>query len=645
MRNYIRLIIFISSVFYSPPTLKSQVVVPEIQDLSILLQSIKTSADSLKIQRLLTDLRPGTLYDSLTVLNTGIKLIEVTEGFQDQKWLAHAAQNHGRNFSAWGMIDSAAHYFNKALTIFEKRNLQSNLAEIYLDLENNSKMAADYSSSVNYNFAALAIFEQMDDQIGIAKCYTRLCDLLYYQAEYRQGADYCKQAISILEQMNAPDDLAVSYRYLADNELFIEDVTDKGLASINKAIAVLREAGKAEAELIRPNNTKGNIFKYLKRYEEAMAVYQKNYSLASDAGDISQLLIAIGNMGHLYRIQAKYKEAIPYFREAIDLMIKTGSTSNLWENYMHLSECLKETGQFEQALHYHALYANEIFDQKQSLIDGLESELQIKYETAKKNETIKFQEAKIDQQRKIQLLYLSIALLLLLILTGVFYTYRNNKKKNQKLKQLNKELDIKNQQNVLLLREIHHRVKNNLEIVRGLISLQSAQLDNSKTKDALLASQNRVQSMGIIHQKLYAGENPGAVEMKNYFINLGEGILDSFGVDDRIKVKCEMNELELDIDTAVPIGLIVNELMMNSLKYAFPDDRNGEIMLKMVQEENNTMSLLVKDDGIGIQENQQANGTGFGTQLINLLTRQLNGTMEINTMNGTAVSFKFKTDK
>jgi two-component sensor histidine kinase len=208
---------------------------------------------------------------------------------------------------------------------------------------------------------------------------------------------------------------------------------------------------------------------------------------------------------------------------------------------------------------------------------------------------------------------------------------------------LNNELESKNKQNELLLKEIHHRVKNNLEMVKSLISLQSAHIEDSETRDAMLASQNRVQSMGIIHQKLYQGDNLGSIEMKDYFVNLSEGILDSFKAEDKIQIECVMDDLELDIDTAVPLGLIVNELLTNAIKYAFPDSKEGIVRVSLKKEQG-TLVLDVADNGVGKGLNIEPQGTGFGTQLVHLLTTQLNGKMQEDAKNGTHLSFTFKLD-
>lgn len=220
---------------------------------------------------------------------------------------------------------------------------------------------------------------------------------------------------------------------------------------------------------------------------------------------------------------------------------------------------------------------------------------------------------------------------------------------NQSLEELTAaqvSLSAKNAENELLLKEIHHRVKNNLEVVSSLLQLQTAQIDDPSVQAAMLSSQNRVHSMGIIHQKLYQGEHLAAIEMRDYFINLSESILDSFNAEGRVKVECDMPKLVLDVDTAISIGLITNELITNSLKYAFENKDSGTIKISM-NEQNTEGGILLKisDNGIGKPVQGKAKGTGFGTQLINLLTKQLDGQLTYEINNGTIVSLAFKKPK
>ncbi|WP_040005858.1 sensor histidine kinase [Fibrisoma limi] len=176
----------------------------------------------------------------------------------------------------------------------------------------------------------------------------------------------------------------------------------------------------------------------------------------------------------------------------------------------------------------------------------------------------------------------------------------------------------------------------------SLLALQSAKVTDPNVQEAIQASQNRVQSMGIIHQKLYQGKQLGAIEMRDYFNNLGENILNSFDAASRITIECPMPELVLDIDTAVSVGLITNELITNSLKYAFVGRDNGTIRISLTRMDDDSLLLMVADNGIGKQPVEAVNETGFGTQLVELLTRQLEGTLTYENQNGTLVKLRFK---
>jgi len=489
--------------------------------------------------------------------------------------------------------------------------------------------------------SALELFEKLNDKKGVAQCYAAVGDLKYYERSYAEGVEWCDKAIAILGTMDAKEELANTYRIKANDQLFSTTNLEEALTSINKSINLYRELGETGIPLMASINWRGNIYKYMDRFDEAIADYQANFDNSKKMGLERYLIPSLANIGHVYLMQGKYKEALPYNLEAIDLMKKTGRVRNLWENYMHVSTIYESLGDYKLALFYHHQYAQAHEEFKDNIISGLETEAQAKYETGQKNATIYFQDEKIAQQKRTQILYIVLAGLLAFILLGLFVYYRKRQKKNQQLQYLNAELKTKNEQNELLLREIHHRVKNNLELVKSLLALQSAQLEDTASKDAMMASQNRVQSMGIIHQKLYQGENLGTIEMKDYFVNLSEGILDTFNAEDKVKIECAMEHLELDVDTAVPIGLIVNELLTNALKYAFPEDGKGNILISLSRSTPETLTLKIADNGIGKTMNAKPKGTGFGTQLVNLLTQQLDGKMFEEHEDGTSILFQF----
>lgn len=197
----------------------------------------------------------------------------------------------------------------------------------------------------------------------------------------------------------------------------------------------------------------------------------------------------------------------------------------------------------------------------------------------------------------------------------------------------------------ILLKEIHHRVKNNLQIVTSLLKLQSSYVNDENVKRLFMESQNRVQSMSMIHQKLYQTKDLSHIEFREYVETLTTHLQHSFGVlTDRVNICADVKNIVMSIDNAIPAGLIINELVSNSLKHAFPDGRSGEIFISIAYDEfNSEYWLVVRDNGTGMPENFDINNaTSFGLKLVSTLVSQMEGTIEIFTKSGTEHRIIFK---
>lgn len=344
------------------------------------------------------------------------------------------------------------------------------------------------------------------------------------------------------------------------------------------------------------------------------------------------------SLGKVKNRQRQFTEAIKLLQTSIETATNEfGDTFYLSQAYDELAKAYAGNRQFKDAYTAFTKY-----DTLKSTVFTAEADkrislLRTEFEVADKEVKIQSQEALISKQKTAQQLIMVITALLLLLLLLAYISIHNKFKVNKLLKKQNIEKEF-------LLKEIHHRVKNNLEIVSSLLSLQAAKIDNPNILSTIQESQHRVQSIGMIHQKLYTGENLAAVEMKSYFESLGSYILDAFGATDRVKLLIPMPSLELDVDMAIPIGLIVNELLTNSLKYAFSDDQKGEITLS-IKPFAGKLQLEVSDNGGGKKPHLNSNSTGFGTQLISLLIKQLDGKMNLNIQNGTSISIQFQYPK
>ncbi len=195
----------------------------------------------------------------------------------------------------------------------------------------------------------------------------------------------------------------------------------------------------------------------------------------------------------------------------------------------------------------------------------------------------------------------------------------------------------------LLLQEIHHRVKNNLQIMSSLLRLQASHFKDQKVQSIFKESENRVKAMAIIHNKLYTNPEYDKVDFHDYIKTLIQNLFLSYGIStESIKLEINVNSISLNIDTAIPCGLIINELVSNSLKYAFPKKMTGKIEVNMYFE-GNDLILIVRDNGIGIKKDIdiQKNKT-LGLKLVQLLATQMDGKVEIQSVKGTEFIIKFK---
>jgi len=197
---------------------------------------------------------------------------------------------------------------------------------------------------------------------------------------------------------------------------------------------------------------------------------------------------------------------------------------------------------------------------------------------------------------------------------------RETLKVNRLLSEKNQIIKNKSDQNETLLKEIHHRVKNNLQTISSILYLQSADISDHDAKEAIAQGQHRVESMALIHNNLYQQDNLAAIEMKDYITQLISNLMDAHvSQNQKIEIKVEMEETQLDVDYAIPLGLIINELLTNIFKYAFPNDKDGKVLIALRKIGADKFNLRISDNGVG---NSKAN-KGFGSKLVQLLTTQL----------------------
>ncbi|MCM4169143.1 Serine-protein kinase RsbW [Arenibacter antarcticus] len=491
--------------------------------------------------------------------------------------------------------------------------------------------------AADYALESLRLGNLNKDKKAIALAYSDLSNIFWKQSKFEKGLEYGLKATKIFEERGIND---LDY----DFTLYVVGNNYMNLNEYENALKYYDHA-KSIGERYGFYNNLSDI--YISLVE--LYCYQNNYEAAEKAGkraikyanlleNTFLLMRAHLSVGKLQNLQGKYSSAIVSLQKSIEV-----ATENFGDDY-YLSQAYETLGKALAGNHNYmeAYKAFSEYDKLKKKVFTAESDqrialLQTEFDVAQKENTILLQQTKIKKQYTKQILTSIIIGLLLFLLVLGFVAIKNNRRKNVLLQYQNEEKEF-------LIKEIHHRVKNNLEVVSSLLSLQTAQINDIKIKDTMCQIQNRIQSMSMIHQNLYHGKTLTSIEMRTYFMNLGSYVLDSYGASNRISMVYKMKEIELNVDIATPIGLIVNELITNSLKYAFPDNSEGTITIELVETES-LLELKVTDNGVGFTEESEVIGTGFGTKLVKLLTQQLDGKMVLKNSDGISISFEFQHHK
>jgi two-component sensor histidine kinase len=261
------------------------------------------------------------------------------------------------------------------------------------------------------------------------------------------------------------------------------------------------------------------------------------------------------------------------------------------------------------------------------IISGHVQELDARYETGKKDARIKDLDRENRFRKKLLIISLTASCIFLALL---FWVWQQNKK-------------IKKQEGHLnyLMKELHHRVKNNLQIVSSLLNLQSARIDDPTAQKALMEGQHRIEAMSLIHQKLYQTKTSSRVNIQEFITELAENLMHAYGYrahNFNLQLQVEVKELEADV--AIPVGLILNEVVTNAFKYAFKNVNDPALHITLKESEQK-LKLTIADNGRELTEKAWKQSTSFGRQLMQSLTMQLEGTMQLNCDTGSVFTFTF----
>lgn len=534
----------------------------------------------------------GEYVQCLGYYNQSINILRETG---DSMKIAQSLMNTGIVYQKQGIYDKATTLLLEAAKYFEKSNRFPQLSSCYNTIANTQSDLGYYSESLKYHFKALEIRRKYGDSTVVASSLNNI------------GITYKK-----LDSLN----LAMDY--------------------FNQSLAI--KNGLSNKTLISSTLTNiGDILFLTYNYKNAEIKYLESYKLRKELNDQNGLISVSNKLGELYlRIGVLHKARF-YLKEGFDIARRINSNELAMNNLKLQAQLYERQHQLAKAVETYKIYdtlKNRIFDSEKTRAI---SELRIKFETEKNEAEIKtLNEIRESQARQIQIKTrmqhaLLFGLTMFLILTLVIFSaYQQKRKSNTQIR--------------TLMQERQHRAKNNLQIITELLGLQSAYLEHEQAKGAIKSGENRMHAVSLIDKMLYQNQDDTRIDMYEYTQKLVSNLAFLFNHQNRnAKTEVDADHFLLDASKATPLGLILNELVTNSFKYAFNECLSPELKIELRQNKEKQIMLIFSDNGPGLNKNIDLGKlNSLGLKLIHSLSRQLKGTLSIENRNGFYCRLIFK---
>ncbi|PKK37545.1 hypothetical protein BWI96_06705 [Siphonobacter sp. SORGH_AS_0500] len=423
----------------------------------------------------------------------------------------------------------------------------------------------------------------------------------------------------------------------------MEDMRKNYAKALTYNSKAMKYAGNQKEEYLMIWFNRGIIYKNAGMYKESEAMYKECLAIANRKNDNYIKGYIYMNYPNTLIALNRLDEAEKYAKMALQWCeIQPERYRYEQEIYGTLTKISERKEDFKSAFQYQKKWiaSNDTVNRTDKNKQLAEAETRFKTQE-KEQEIIRLDEENTSKSRQFWWLFCGAGALLIMF-TVALWQYRRIRQVNKELESTNaliwsrnKQISEQSDQLKNLMKELHHRVKNNLAIISSLLRLQSTRLEDEGAVKAVKEGQQRVEAMSLIHQKLYESENITKVNMKEYISDLAQGLLYAYGykIED-FDLRVDIAEIELDVEVAVPLGLILNEIITNSFKHAFAHIDNPQ--LSIILNENKPFHLEIKDNGPGIDMNKWQQPTGsFGKRLIVILSEQIGAILKVNNENGT----------
>lgn len=526
-----------------------------------------------------------------------------------------------------GSVDSGFYYFNSA---YEKyRHLRDTAMLTYLEISLGSLYIDRglYEKSLEYLLPAAYKLEALQPSENLAGCYTSIGAVYNKTGDQYAALEYHRKALEVRTKLDLKQGISGSLNNIGNVYIELRQY-DSALTNFHRCLKIKREIKDRRGEAICLNNMgellviTGDIAKAEDLLRQALAI---RMATKEKTGQVSTR----NNLGRVYLLRGNLVGAERELKLSEEMASSLRLLEHLKTNYELQVKLYSEKEDFDNALQY----SERLLNVKDSLLNQEKAkslaEMQTRYESLKKEDRIALlekegllQEVELER-RQIWIFSLIGGIVLTAIIGVLIYHNLRTVRKNK--------IHIE-----LLLKELHHRVKNNLQILSSLLSLQSQQLTDDTALKAVKSSESRINAMALIHRKLYTVDQNRTVDIKEYITELIEYLVYSYGYHEKnFKLDLNINEISIDVDKAIPLGLILNELISNAFKHAYQNQPNPSLMINLAYPDAHELNIRIRDNGAGMPPVDEKQRKTFGMKIVTTLIKELKGSLNVRSENGT----------
>ncbi len=609
------------------------------------------------------------------------KALSLCRQINEKKSIANILNNIGHDYWFLGDLPQSLHYYREALIIFVELGDKKAIGLTYNNIGSVYSRLSNYSKALEYFLNALKIREEIKDQ-AISSTLNNLGNVFLRLNNYNKALENYLRALKLKEELK--DKRAIASTLNNIGNVYLEKGNyEKALFYYDRALSINEELGNKKRIASTLNNI-GIVYEYLNKSDLTMDFYSRSLKIKKEVGDKYGIANAYKNIGNLYYERKMYDKSLECLEQALLYATKIEAKNIEKDIHEILSNLYFARKDFKEAFKHKAVYS----DIKDSIFNESTSEkiaeMQTNYETEKtekENELLLkdnlIYKLQLEKENLTRLRLYMILVVVLSLSLIVYYRYKSKNRENLLLEKAknsleekvklrtvelaNSNVELKNEIDVrkkaekaindslkekeVMLKEIHHRVKNNLQVISSMLNLQSYNEKNDSAKLSLFKNtQNRIYSMSLVHEKLYQSGNLAYIEFDKYIYSLVTYLLCSYRINtNRIKFISKIDDISLNINTAIPCGLLINELITNFIKHAFPGKTKGEIRIEMTSDNKKNYILIVRNNGVKFPDTIDINNPKtVGLELVRLLAKQLHSKIELDTSEGVSFTFRIK---